>query len=623
MKDDDNNETKVTPPEDVQKNDEKRPKLFRTFAVMCLVSVAQGVIISTYNFTGLSPSHRCLIPYCDFPHNVSYFGTENGTFAPFVEAGVTEEFYTKNHDQYLGFKSLTTQPTASVESCEFYLSELKRNSVDIELKTCSIEDVVYDHSIVLNSIVTDFGLVWGRFSINKLVEVSFTIGSIVGSLAFGLGADLLGRKTSMFVAIALTATSGSLAALVPGSLVWFTMMRFLVGFGSQGLYMLAVIYVTESSTTTKIRTMLGTLIRMPFLVGQMVMVLEAFHARRWFDLQLVSHAPIFALLLFWFSTKETEMWTSREQPEDKKDWTILQRTASKSDGIFRPIHILVRTSNLLTVCTLLGACYYGPFVIGLADLTTDVYLNTLLGPVLEVPGIIAVTFMLLKWGRRQVIMALAIITGSMCILISVLSDNPSLWKLYVIVFVLGKASSSGAMATLYLYCVELYHTDVRGSALGSFNCAVNCGALIAYILHQACDCWKVSLSFGVLCIMAGIVTLLLPEIKEKIPQTLDESGSLLAINPSDLFKTPKLAHLGKILRLKKAEKSAEKTDGVKRTDLWGAKTEGNGKNTRATSTANSVTVLTGKRTRKKYIACESNVKCQEHVLPHQIHINLH
>jgi hypothetical protein len=58
---------------------------------------------------------------------------------------------------------LTADPVASSESCEFYLSEVGRNSTDISLMECSTDDLVFDDAVVRTSIVTDFGLACERW----------------------------------------------------------------------------------------------------------------------------------------------------------------------------------------------------------------------------------------------------------------------------------------------------------------------------------------------------------------------------------------------------------------------------------------------------------------------------
>ena len=39
--------------------------------------------------------------------------------------------------------------------------------------------------------------------------------------------------------------------------------------------------------------------------------------------------------------------------------------------------------------------------------------------------------------------------------------NSGLWKLYLVVYVIGKSAVSASVATLYLYTTELHHTQVE------------------------------------------------------------------------------------------------------------------------------------------------------------------
>jgi hypothetical protein len=101
-----------------------------------------------------------------------------GSFSEFVNAGIPNSVLNKNGDcRYLGMSDLTSDPMASPESCEFYLSEVTRNASDISLMECS--DLIFDTSIVQNSIVTDFSLTCNNAHAKNVIGTTYMIGVLV------------------------------------------------------------------------------------------------------------------------------------------------------------------------------------------------------------------------------------------------------------------------------------------------------------------------------------------------------------------------------------------------------------------------------------------------------------
>ena len=142
----------------------------------------------------------------------SYFeNDELQTFPEFVDFGIPEFVLEKSGGvdcRYFGMTGLTSEPTSGLESCEFYLSEVSRNSTDISLMDCQTDTLIYDKSIVDNSIVTDFGLSCDRSSVKNVIGTTYMIGVLIGSLVAGIFADKFGRLTTLMVGSVATAVSG-------------------------------------------------------------------------------------------------------------------------------------------------------------------------------------------------------------------------------------------------------------------------------------------------------------------------------------------------------------------------------------------------------------------------------
>ena len=94
-------------------------------------------------------------------------------------------------------------------------------------------------------------------------------GMLVGSFIFGTLADWIGRRTTLALTSLLLALSGSICALLPSSagMYWaFATLRFLMGMGHVGTFMLAFTLSVEYVGPKK-RTFTGCIIEVAFAFG--------------------------------------------------------------------------------------------------------------------------------------------------------------------------------------------------------------------------------------------------------------------------------------------------------------------------------------------------------------------
>ncbi|XP_076437510.1 organic anion transporter 3-like [Babylonia areolata] len=87
----------------------------------------------------------------------------------------------------------------------------------------------------------------------------------------------------------------------------------------------------------------------------------------------------------------------------------------------------------------------------------------------------------------------------------------------------GKMSVSGSFNALYLYTPELFPTNLRNRALGTSVMASTIGAMIAPFSSILADhaVWAPGVIFGVLCLLAMLLLLLLPEtMGRELPQNI-------------------------------------------------------------------------------------------------------
>ena len=167
-------------------------------------------------------------------------------------------------------------------------------------------------------------------------------GVLIGSFIFGVLSDRFGRLKTMMVAIVTVAISGALGAIPGGGPVWFTMMRFVTGMGSKGLFMVAFVMTIEC-VGSKAGTILGIAINMAFALGGMLFAWEAYSTRDWYSLQLLGHLPTLLLLMLWFFVPESPRWLIASEQSDIAAKIINE--GAKANKRKTPVHLHLMKEN--------------------------------------------------------------------------------------------------------------------------------------------------------------------------------------------------------------------------------------------------------------------------------------
>ena len=91
------------------------------------------------------------------------------------------------------------------EFCDFYVSEAEWNSSDLILTRCNLDSLIYDATVTSSSIVTSFQLSCHRQWIRTCIEILHQVAIILGTLAFGLLADWIGRSKALIFGLVFLA----------------------------------------------------------------------------------------------------------------------------------------------------------------------------------------------------------------------------------------------------------------------------------------------------------------------------------------------------------------------------------------------------------------------------------
>ncbi|XP_038214074.1 organic cation transporter-like protein [Zerene cesonia] len=411
---------------------------------------------------------------------------------------------------------------------------------------CPCADPQYDTSVFSNTIIMEWDLICDRKWLTSFTQTLFQLGTLVGSVVFGMASDRFGRKLPLLAAVVLQVTMGILAAYVPG--YWpFTFIRFFVGMSVGGTMVTGFVIIMEF-VGSQYRDVISALYQVPFNLGHMLLPVFGYFIRSYNTFQFAISFTSIILLSYFFLVPETPRWLIAMKRTDEAV-KILERAAKvnklPTDTIKQDIekyqksiennnlkrgnildlfrtpnlrkNILAMSFNWLTC----SYCFYGVSQY-VGQLSGNVFVNvaasasvTLLGTGCSIP--------LMKMiGRRTILIVFNFICALCLFILAVLPPGPGT----VVCASIGVVASFIVFVVVYLYCTELFPTVVRNAAIGCSSMMARVGSMIAPFVVGLGDkaAWMPAVAFAVLPLIAGFVTLLLPETKGCELMTTIEEG---------------------------------------------------------------------------------------------------
>ncbi|XP_052827138.1 organic cation transporter protein isoform X3 [Octopus bimaculoides] len=229
---------------------------------------------------------------------------------------------------------------------------------------------------------------------------------------------------------------------------------------------------------------------------------------------------------------------------NKKEFYVMltEKTCNKEavavNGSFRDLFksriLLYRAFNVFFNWTAVNTVYYG-LVFGSASLAGNLFVSTSLMAAVELASYVVLIFLLKKTGRKPLYSSSIILAGIACFT----SGFVKIWAadmvwLSTLLLLVGKFAASAAFAIIYNYTTELFPTVIRNTILGLSSCFGRIGSMAApYILvagGQMKSKFGVGLPvifFGIFSIIAGLLSLFLPETKGcSLPDTFEEGENI-------------------------------------------------------------------------------------------------
>ncbi|XP_042443489.1 organic cation/carnitine transporter 2-like isoform X2 [Zingiber officinale] len=313
------------------------------------------------------------------------------------------------------------------------------------------------------SMISEWALECASPTVVGLPASAFFAGSLAGGILLATLSDsALGRKNMLLLSCLTMSLTGILTALAPD--VWtYSALRFLCGFGRSTVCTTALILLSE--------TVSG----------------------RWRD----------------------------------KGANKIDADASKSRSNFSTIKIIWdrKWASQRLIASMIAGFGIGMVYTGMplnaGNLGTDIYLSTALNAVAEVPSALAALVIVGVTDRRLSVLGFTAACGALNIACVFLETKA--WQMAA--EVASFFSVCTAFDVLLIYCVEMFPTCVRGSAISLIRLAIVLGGAIAPMLVAVGRRLSfVSFGvFGVVIVFCGMATVCLPETKGRsIRDTMEE-----------------------------------------------------------------------------------------------------
>ncbi|XP_043224904.1 organic cation transporter 1-like [Amphibalanus amphitrite] len=421
----------------------------------------------------------------------------------------------------------------------------------------------YDRSNWRRTAVSDFDWVCEDAANPTTVLTMNSVGSVVGTLVYGIMADMIGRRPVFFLNIVIFLIGGIINIFAPTFLV-FVASRAIAQTTFPSLYntffTLAVELVGPS-----LRGQVNAIAFCVWTVSMCLLPLVAWLVADWQWLGLITIVPGAYFLVVCRYIPESPRWlisvrrkeeakeilkdiaavNKREVPKDLDqmlDDLSQQIEHEKKYGIFSlfKYRLSAIRTVFLTFCFIGNIVIYYALQMNVSNMAGNEFLNFFLLSAVEAPA------NLIGWlgsehlGRRWTEVGFLAITGVSCLTIMPLLFSPELTWLVTALAITAKFSITVSFFVVFLQSAEIYPTVLRGSgqALGSTMAyAVGIGSPAIIYLSNANPVLPY-LILGSIAVLCAVMASFLPEtLGTDMPQCLEDTRDFLHDQPYFSFIT--------------------------------------------------------------------------------------
>jgi len=391
------------------------------------------------------------------------------------------------------------------------------------------------------------------------LSASVFLGMGIGSLYVGWSIDKHGRKMIYILAITVTLYFSCLCIFVD-SFLWFTLIRFFVGFGVSGI-IITPCYLTEYYTT-KDRLKCMFITEIYFAGGNGFATLMAYlflnnYGWKVFLSSLLPPIILTLLMSFWLPESirylqntgnydqlmKTLHYISQMNKKPLPKTIDLKTQNNIKRGSFKYIyknHFWATIASILMFASQL-ICYHGEifinaeiFILYQDDCSekkplshtnqslcrldnNDEYLRIFYSSIGDIVGVIFGIFMSMCLGRKSIIYICNSINIIGLLLLNICLSNNGI----TVVMFICRAMSGISAATAFLLIGETFHTTIRGTIFGLCNSAGRICVIMVPFLVQ----WLMHVSFSATIFI--FVTLLLISLLSTLAMPKETSGKYI------------------------------------------------------------------------------------------------
>uniref|UniRef100_A0A8C8BKR1 Solute carrier family 22 member 13 n=1 Tax=Otus sunia TaxID=257818 RepID=A0A8C8BKR1_9STRI len=307
------------------------------------------------------------------------------------------------------------------------------------------------------SLLTEFDLVCDRKYLNDISQSIYMLGLFLGSMIFGPLSDRIGRRPVILVSIFLQGLFGVGIAFVPHFYVYMA-FRCVVGASVSGITMTILPWGASvpcqcSEEGKEIVSQLRTSVQ-----------------------------------------GESPVALGRDQSEPQ---------LCPSERILPPCMAFRFVNSLV---------YYG-LSLNVTNFGLDIYLTQLAFGAVEIPARVSCIFMLQWFGRKKSQSVLLLLSGLVCLIITVIPEDQPVAT--TVLAIIGKFTASASFSTSYVYSAELFPTVIRQTGVGLCSMSARVAGIMAPLIrllgqyHQAIP----MAIFGSAPVVGGLLCFLLPETR--------------------------------------------------------------------------------------------------------------
>ncbi|CAG2102725.1 unnamed protein product [Medioppia subpectinata] len=405
----------------------------------------------------------------------------------------------------------------------------------------------------------------------------YQMGYVMNGLLLGYMSDRFGRRPTLWLAMTIE-VCGGLSLIFSPTITMYIMSRFFVGLGDSGRGVSLYLLILET-VGTKYRSDIVMTVTFGWITGYIALPGAAWILKDYQLLQAIPTTVTFVLMCTWLLTiPESPRWQLSNNQHEKARVTIIK--AAKLNGHVTNVDYIndqldqlrhnsevnlnkhkkrkhytivdLLSSKVMRNYTLIfwfsfavNAFIYHGISLNVQQIGGNLYVNFAIAGLVEIPSLILNIVGLKYVGRKTftvATMAMASLSYLAIVLCSAYRESMGVHyntaKLIMAMF--GKLFIFSSFNVIYIHAGEIFPTVLRHTGIGSCSIAARIGSILAPFVREMSEHYNFVISmmvFGLLALMATLLTLFLPETKDRdIPDNImdvEELHDLSGSNSAD------------------------------------------------------------------------------------------